>query len=89
MEPYEECVGQCRAAVESLRAEVHQAKSHRARCCQVLAAALAASLALEHALHSGELSPGQAQRLHKLSALTVAAVELAHQRVQVRHLPSY
>ena len=88
MEPYEECVGQCKAAVESLRAVVQQAKSHRAKCCQVLAAALAASLAFEHALHSGELSSGQAQRLHKLCALTLAAVELAHQRVQVSNLPN-
>jgi len=83
MEQYTLWVTQCRDAVESLRADVKQAKSHRAKCCQVLAAALAARLALEHTIHDDGLSTRQAQHLQRLCASTVAAVELAQQRVQV------
>ena len=81
-----DCISQCKAAVDTLRAEVKEARSHRAKCCQVLASALAASLALDHGLGGDELSSEQSQRLHKLSAATLAAIELAHQRVQVVHL---
>ena len=76
-------VAQCKDCVEALRADIKQAKSQRARCCQVLAAALAAQLALEHTVHLEGLSLRQAQALQQLCASTFAAIELAQQRVQV------
>ncbi|DBA72008.1 TPA: hypothetical protein ACH3X2_010748 [Trebouxia sp. C0005] len=75
-------VAQCKDSVEALRADIKQAKSQRARCCQVLAAALAAQLALEHTVHLEGLSLHQAQALQQLCASTYAAIELAQQRVQ-------
>ncbi|DBA83679.1 TPA: hypothetical protein ACH3X1_006228 [Trebouxia sp. C0004] len=75
-------VAQCKDSVEALRADIKQAKSQRARCCQVLAAALAAQLALEHTVHLEGLSLRQAQALQRLCASTFAAIELAQQRVQ-------
>ena len=76
-------VAQCKDSVEALRADIKQAKSQRDRCCQVLAAALAAQLALEHTVHLEGLNLRQAQALQQLCASTFAAIELAQQRVQV------
>ena len=77
------CVVQCREAVQDLRAAVRQAKFHRAACCQVFAAALAAQLALEHSAESGILNSGQSQQQQRLCASLTAAIELAQQRIQV------
>ena len=74
---------QCREAVKRLQLAVKQAKCHRAKCCQVLAAALAAHLAVEHAVHHGGFSTTQTQQLQGLCAATVATIELAHQRIKV------
>ena len=76
-------VARCKDSVEGLRADIKQAKSERARCCQVLAAALTAQLALEHTVHMEGLSLRQAQALQQLCASTFAAIELAQQLVQV------
>ena len=76
-------VAQCKESVEALQADIKQATSHRARCCQVLAAALAAQLALEHAVHIEGLTSHQSQALQQLCASTFAGIELAQHCVQV------
>lgn len=77
-------VAQCRDAVQDLRAAVKQAKLHRAACCQIFAAALAAQLALEHSVHSSITSTRQAQQQQRLCASMIAAIELAQRRIQVK-----
>ena len=79
-------VEHCSDGVQSLWAAVRQAKRHRAACCKLFAAALAAQLALQHLLHSSAMSTSQAQQLQRLCASITAAIELAQQRVQVTRL---
>ena len=76
-------VVQCRDAVQGLRAAVKQAKFHRAACCQVFAAALAAQLALEHSERSDSVNSSQVQQQQRLCASMTAALELAQRRIQV------
>ena len=76
-------VAQCKQSVEALQADIKQATSHRAKCCQVLAAALAAQLALEHAVHREGLTSHQSQALQQLCASTFAGIELAQLCIQV------
>ena len=70
-------------AVQSLQGVVKHAKNHRTACCHILAAAIAAQLALEHSAQSSTLDLSQAQRQQRLCASMMAAIGLAHQRVQV------
>lgn len=76
-------VVQCREAVQDLQAAVKQTKMHRASCCQVFAAALAAQVASEIFLLSSILSSSQAQQQQRLCASVTAAIELAQRRIQV------
>lgn len=76
-------VAQCKQSVEALQSDTKQATFHRARCCQVLAAALAAQLAVEHAVHKEGLTSRQSQALQQLCASTFAGIELAQQCIQV------
>ena len=78
-------VVQSREAVQDLRVAVKQAKFHRAACCQVFAAALAAQLALEHSVENGILNSRQAQQQQRLCASMTAALELAQRRIQVNN----
>lgn len=48
-------VQDCKRAVNELRSEVKAAISNREKCCMVLSAAMAASLALESVLHLSQL----------------------------------
>ena len=76
-------VAQCEEPIERLQATTKQAKFHRIKSCQVLAAALAAHVAVENTVHHGGLSSCQIQQLQGICTSTVAAIELAHQQIQV------
>ena len=85
MEPNALCLwaAQSRDAVQNLRALVRQTKRHRAACCHLYAAAIAAQLALEQSVHSNLSSTSLAEQQQKICASITAAIELAQQRVQV------
>ena len=76
-------VDDCKDAVQTLRLVIKQAKAHREKCCSILGAALAASLAVEQAVYSCGCDAAKAQQLQRMYAAVIAAIELAQQRVQV------
>lgn len=80
-----EWIQECKDAVQTLRFTIKRAKAHRERCCSVLGAALAATLALEQAVHSCASNTAKAQELQRLYAAVTAVIELGQQRVQVGH----
>ncbi|KAK9845513.1 hypothetical protein WJX81_008391 [Elliptochloris bilobata] len=76
-------VGRVKKAVAELRADVRACTLHREKCSRVLSASLAASLALEQVLYSGNLDASKEQHLQRLCADVAAAVDLANARVKV------
>lgn len=77
-----EFISQCKEAVQQLRGSIQGATSHRAKCCEVLGAALTAILALDQAVHSSSWQY-QSRSLQRLCGEVIAAVDLAQRRVQI------